>query len=79
MNIDFYEIFEDDGEGYMISYGCFSTYEKAVEFRKQFNDIDGFGICVEYLKIEKRTLRLDVVDEWVVELINDGKKRKERT
>lgn len=80
MDIIFYELIEDwgsDEDGPCeISLGCFSTYEKAAEFMKQFDGLDGFGICEEELKIVERTIKLDVVDETVIDIINTGRQQK---
>lgn len=78
MDIKFYKIVDDDDFECGTTYGCFSTYEKAAEFMKQFNGLDGFGICEESLKIVECTLKLDTVDDWVKELIIHGRMQKKK-
>lgn len=80
MDINFYELIEDwgsDEDGPCeLSLGCFSTYEKAAELMKEFDGLDGFGICEEELKIVERTIKLDVIDELVIDIINTGRQQK---
>ena len=73
-----YEVFEDYGEGNGISYGLFSTYEKANELIKMFEGYDGFGICEENLYIREVEIIPDVIEDWVFKLLDSCKQRKKR-
>lgn len=75
MEIKFYKVDTKIYE-YETTYGYFSTYEKAAEFMNQLNELDGFGICKEDLRIEECVLKLDVVDDWVNEFIIRSRMRK---
>ena len=71
-----YEVFEDYGEGNGISYGLFSTYEKANELIKMFEGYDGFGICEESLHIREVEIIPDIIEDWVLKLLDSCKQRK---
>ena len=73
-----YEVFEDYGEGNGISYGLFSTYEKANELIKMFEGYDGFGICEESLHIREVEIIPDIIEDWVLKLLDSCKKRKKK-
>ena len=73
-----YEVLEDYGEGNDISYGLFSTYEKANELIKMFEGYDGFGICEERLYIREVEIITDVIEDWVLKLLDSCKQRKKR-
>ena len=73
-----YEVFEDYGEGNGISYGLFSTYEKANELIKMFEGYDGFGICEESLHIIEVEIIPDIIEDWVLKLLDSCKQRKKR-
>ena len=73
-----YEVFEDYGDGNEISYGLFSTYEKANELIKMFEGYDGFGICEESLHIREVEIISDVIEDWVLKLLDSCKQRKKR-
>ena len=73
-----YEVFEDYGEGNGISYGLFSTYEKANELIKMFEGYDGFGICEESLHIREVEIIPDIIEDWVLKLLDSCKQRKKR-
>ena len=79
MEIKFYKVVEVDicyeGE---ITYGYFSTYEKAAELMNQLTELDGFGVCKKQLRIVERVIKLDTVDDWVNEFITDKKIEKEK-
>ena len=78
MEIKFYKVVEFDicyeGE---ITYGYFSTYEKAAELMNQLSEIDGFGVRKEQLRIVERVIKLDTVDDWVNEFIAHNRMEKE--
>ena len=71
-----YEVFEDYGDGNEISYGLFSTYEKANELIKMFEGYDGFGISEDNLYIKEVEIIPDVIADWVVDLLNVCKQNK---
>ena len=73
-----YEVFEDYCEGNNISYGLFSTYEKANELIKMFEGYDGFGICEESLHIREVEIIPDIIEDWVLKLLDSCKQRKKR-
>ena len=73
-----YEVFEDYGEGNGISYGLFSTYEKANELIKMFEGYDGFGICEESLHIREVEIIPDIIEDWVLKLLDSCKQNKKR-
>ena len=73
-----YEVLEDYGEGNDISYGLFSTYEKANELIKMFEGYDGFGICEERLYIREVEIIPDIIEDWVLKLLDSCKQRKKR-
>lgn len=71
------EDYEDEGMG-AISFGLFSTYEKANELLVILKDINGFGTCEEYLRITEREIVPDKIEDWVTNLIQHGKERKKK-
>ena len=73
-----YEVFENYGEGNGISYGLFSTYEKANELIKMFEGYDGFGICEESLHIREVEIIPDIIEDWVLKLLDSCKQRKKK-
>ena len=73
-----YEVLEDYGEGNDISYGLFSTYEKANKLIKMFEGYDGFGICEERLYIREVEIIPDVIEDWVLKLLDSCKRNKKR-
>lgn len=79
MEIKFYKVVEVDicyeGE---ITYGYFSTYEKAAELMNQLSEIDGFGVRKKQLRIVECIIKLDTVDDWVNEFITHNKMQKEK-
>ena len=72
-----YEVLEDNRrECEDTCYGKFSTYEKANEFMKELEDIDGFGICADDLYIKEVEIIPDKIEDWVLKLVENGKQRK---
>ena len=67
-----YEVLEgrDGYEERPLSYGLFSTYEKANELIKMFEGYDGFGISEDELYIREIEIIPDVIENWVVDLLN---------
>ena len=76
--ITYYELVELDHDGDIyVSFGKFSTVEKAEEFKSRFKGLDGFGISEEDLAIQKVEFELDKVDGWVLKSIESCKEFKE--
>ena len=73
-----YEVLEDYGDEYNISYGIFSTYDKAKELIKMFEGLDGFGVCEDVLCIKEVEISLDRIEDWVLDIIEKGKRRKKK-
>ena len=74
-----YEVLENyDGDRENISYGLFSTYEKASELIKMFEGYDGFGICEENLCIREIEIIPDKIEDWVLRLLDSCKQNKKR-
>ena len=74
-----YEVLEDNrGECEDTCYGKFSTYEKANEFMKELEDIDGFGICADDLCIKEVEIIPDKIEDWVLKFVEISKQRKKK-
>ena len=73
-----YEVLTDDGDEYIISYGLFSTYEKAKELMNILEGLDGFGVCKDTLCIKEVEIIPDKIKDWVLDLIEKGNQRKKK-
>ena len=74
-----YEVLDDYGGGCNdVSYGLLSTYEKANELIKMFECYDGFGICKENLYIREVEIIPDIIEDWVLKLLDSCKQHKKR-
>ena len=74
-----YEVLDNYGGGCNdVSYGLFSTYEKANELIKMFESYDGFGICKENLYIREVEIIPDIIEDWVLKLLDSCKQHKKR-
>lgn len=74
-----YEVLDNYGGGCNdVSYGLFSTYEKANELIKMFEVYDGFGICKENLYIREVEIIPDIIEDWVLKLLDSCKQHKKR-
>lgn len=72
-----YEVLEYYGEyesGQRL--GLFSTYEKANDFIKMFEGYDGFGISEDNLYIKEVEIIPDVIEDWVLDLLDLCKRNK---
>lgn len=78
MLIEFYEVFED-GSSYDVNdtvYGRFSSYEKAKELSDKLIAIDGCGVSGDDILIRKIEIEPDRIENWVMDLIEQGRKWK---
>lgn len=78
MRLIYYDLVDEFDDSYETVYGNFSTRLRAEKFKHEFDGLDGYGVCEEDLKIVERIIELDEVSNWVLEFIEECKKRKMR-